>query len=165
MAHDVNTKTELRRLYLFERLSLEVAAAQVGVSLPTARRWKQQAAEFGDDWDKLRAAHTLAGTDLEDVARQLLTDLVLQFKATMEALQVAEIGAAERVQLLTSLSDSYNKAISANKKLMPETSKLAVALQVVEMLAAYLKQHKPDLLMDFMQILEPFGKTLEKELK
>lgn len=165
MAHDVNTKTELRRLYLFERLSLEVAAAQVGVSLPTARRWKQQAAEFGDDWDKLRAAHTLAGTDLEDVARQLLTDLVLQFKATMEALQEAEIGAAERVQLLTSLSDSYNKAISANKKLMPETSKLAVALQVVEMLAAYLKQHKPDLLMDFMQILEPFGKTLEKELK
>lgn len=165
MAHDVNTKTELRRLYLFERLSLEVAAAQVGVSLPTARRWKQQAQEFGDDWDKLRAAHTLAGTDLEDVARQLLTDLVLQFKATMEALQVAEIGAAERVQLLTSLSDSYNKAISANKKLMPETSKLAVALQVVEMLAAYLKQHKPDLLMDFMQILEPFGKTLEKELK
>lgn len=165
MAHDVNTKTELRRLYLFERLSLEVAAAQVGVSLPTARRWKQQAAEFGDDWDKLRAAHTLAGTDLEDVARQLLTDLVLQFKATMEALQVAEIGAAERVQLLTSLSDSYNKAISANKKLMPETSKLAVALQVVEMLAAYLKQHKPDLLMDFMQILEPFGKALEKELK
>lgn len=165
MAHDVNTKTELRRLYLFERLSLEVAAAQVGVSLPTARRWKQQAAEFGDDWDKLRAAHTLAGTDLEDVARQLLTDLVLQFKATMEALQVAEIGAAERVQLLTSLSDSYNKAISANKKLMPETSKLAVALQVVEMLAAYLKQHKPDLLMDFMQILEPFGKTLEKELR
>lgn len=165
MAHDVNTKTELRRLYLFERLSLEVAAAQAGVSLPTARRWKQQAAEFGDDWDKLRAAHTLAGTDLEDVARQLLTDLVLQFKATMEALQVAEIGAAERVQLLTSLSDSYNKAISANKKLMPETSKLAVALQVVEMLAAYLKQHKPDLLMDFMQILEPFGKTLEKELR
>lgn len=165
MAHDVNTKTELRRLYLFERLSLDVAAAQVGVSLPTARRWKQQAAEFGDDWDKLRAAHTLAGTDLEDVARQLLTDLVLQFKATMEALQEAEIGAAERVQLLTSLSDSYNKAISANKKLMPETSKLAVALQVVEMLAAYLKQHKPDLLMDFMQILEPFGKTLEKELK
>ena len=165
MAHDVNTKTELRRLYLFERLSLEVAAAQVGVSLPSARRWKQQAAEFGDDWDKLRAAHTLAGTDLEDVARQLLTDLVLQFKATMEALQVAEIGAAERVQLLTSLSDSYNKAISANKKLMSETSKLAVALQVVEMLAAYLKQHKPDLLMDFMQILEPFGKALEKELK
>lgn len=165
MAHDVNTKAELRRLYVFERLSLDVAAAQVGVSLPTARRWKQQAQEFGDDWDKLRAAHTLAGTDLEDVARQLLTDLVLQFKATMEALQEAEIGAAERVQLLTSLSDSYNKAISANKKLMPETSKLAVALQVVEMLAAYLKQHKPDLLMDFMQILEPFGKFLEKELK
>lgn len=165
MAHDGQTKEQLRRLYVFERLSLEKAAVQIGVSLPTARRWKQQAAEFGDDWDKLRAAHTLAGTDLEDVARQLLTDLVLQFKATMEALQVAEIGAAERVQLLTSLSDSYNKAISANKKLMPETSKLAVALQVVEMLAAYLKQHKPDLLMDFMQILEPFGKTLEKELR
>ena len=70
-----------------------------------------------------------------------------------------------RVELLTSLADSYNKAIAANKKIMPETNKLAVALQVVEMLSKYIGEHKPELLMSFMEVLEPFGDLLDKELK
>ncbi len=117
MAHSQETKDQLRHRYVFERLPLEKAAGLSGVSVPTARRWKQQAQDFGDDWGKLRSAHTLAGTDLEEVARTLLTDLVLQFKATMDALAAdGKMDAKTRVELLTSLSDSYNKAISANLK-------------------------------------------------
>ena len=81
MAHDQATKDKLRRLYVFERLSLEIAAGQCGVSFATARRWKASAEKAGDDWERVRAAHTMAGGSLEDIARQLLTDLVLQFKA------------------------------------------------------------------------------------
>ena len=165
MAHDQATKDKLRRLYIFERLSLEIAAGQCGVSFATARRWKDKAETAGDNWEKLRAAHTMAGTDLEDIARQLLTDLVLQFKATMDALDREDIPASERVTLLTSLSDSYNKAISANKKLLPETSRLAVALEVLEKLADWLKTKRPELLGAFLDELEPFGAMLEKELK
>lgn len=165
MAHAQATKDKLRRLYVFERLSLEVAAGQCGVSFATARRWKDKAEAEGDNWEKLRAAHTMAGTELEDIARQLLTDLVLQFKATMDALAREDIPASERVTLLTSLSDSYNKAISANKKLLPETSRLAVALEVLEKLADWLKTKRPELLGAFLDELEPFGAMLEKELK
>lgn len=165
MAHDQATKDKLRRLYVFERLSLEIAAGQCGVSFATARRWKDKAEAAGDNWEKLRAAHTMAGKDLEDIARQLLTDLVLQFKATMDALSREDIPASERVTLLTSLSDSYNKAISANKKLLPETSRLAVALEVLEKLADWLKTKRPELLGAFLDELIPFGAMLEKELK
>lgn len=165
MAHDQATKDKLRRLYVFERLSLEIAAGQCGVSFATARRWKDKSETAGDNWEKLRAAHTMAGKDLEDIARQLLTDLVLQFKATMDALAREDIPASERVTLLTSLSDSYNKAISANKKLLPETSRLAVALEVLEKLADWLKTKRPELLGAFLDELTPFGAMLEKELK
>ena len=105
------------------------------------------------------------GRSLEDIARQLLTDLVLQFKATMDELGNVKIDAAERVALLTSLSDSYNKAISANRKLLPETSRLATALEVINRLADYLKLKRPDLLGGFLEVLEDFGAELERELK
>lgn len=166
MAHSQATKDELRRLYVFEQLSLEKAANVMSVSYGTAQRWKNQAQKQGDDWDKVKSAHSLAGGELEDVARQILTDLVLQFKATMELVKAdIEIDAKTRVELLTSLSDSYNKAISANRKLMPETSKLAVAMQVLQKFAEHLKTHKPELMTEFLDVLEPFGQEIEQELK
>lgn len=166
MAHAQSTKDELRRLYVFDQLSLASCAVTVDVSYATAQRWKNQAQELGDDWDKVRSAHAMAGGEIEDIARQILTDFVIQFKSTMDIIKEdTELGAKTRVELLTSLSDSYNKAIGANKKLLPTTSKLAVALEVLERLANYIKEHKPELLVDFMDILEPFGTLIEKELK
>lgn len=165
MAHDKSKKDEIRRLYVFEQLSLANCAILMAVSYQTAQRWKRQAKKAGDDWDRVKSAHTMAGGELEDIARQILTDFVLQFKATMEMVKHDDIDAKTRVELLTSLSDSYNKAISANRKLMPETSKLAIALQVLEKLANFIKETKPDLLMAFMEVLQPFGERLEKDLK
>lgn len=166
MAYPQAVRDELRELYVFERLSLEMAAKQVGISIATARRWKFSAEETGDNWDKLRAAHTMAGSELEDIARQILTDLVLQFKATMDAIAAdAEIDAQTRVELLTSLSDSYNKAISANRKLTPEASKLAIALQVIELLTEFISAKHSKHLSVFVGILEAFAPVLERELK
>ena len=150
MAHEQSTRAELRRLYVFERLSLERAAELCKVSVATARRWKASAEKAGDDWERVRAAHTMA---------------VLQFKATMDELGNVKIDAAERVALLTSLSDSYNKAISANRKLLPETSRLATALEVINRLADYLKRKRPELLGAFLEVLEDFGVELERDLK
>lgn len=166
MAYTQSTKDELRRAYVFQRLSLDKAANISGVSYATAQHWKRQAAAGGDDWDKVKAAHTLAGGELEDIGRQLLTDLVLQFHATMELVKLdSDIDAKTRVELLASLSDSYNKSISANRKILPETSKLAVALKVLEQLAAYIGEQRPELLGHFLEILEPFGQMIERELK
>lgn len=166
MAHSQATKDELRKKYIFDGLSLAMAAVMTEVSYPTAQRWKNVAKDGGDDWDKVKVARSMAGGDLEDISRQILTDFIIQFKATMDTIKQAnDLPPQTRVELLTSLADAYNKTVSSSRKMLPETSKLAIALQVMELLAAYLKEHKPELLIEFMSVLEPFGRLIEKELK
>ena len=72
MAHAPETRDKIRRLYVFDRIGLEMAALQCGVSMSTASRWKREAMDDGDDWDKLRAAAILAGDGIESVARAAL---------------------------------------------------------------------------------------------
>lgn len=165
MAHAQETRDGVRRAYVFDRQTLEMAAAMYGVSYGTARRWKQQAQEGGDDWDRAQTAQLMAGGGLEDIARQVLSGLVIQFQATMEAVQSDEkIGPATKVQLLASLADAYNKTVAASKRVLPETSSLATAMQVIQRLAEFIRQHYPKHGPAFAEILEPFGEVIAKEL-
>ncbi|EKB9380334.1 DUF1804 family protein [Pseudomonas aeruginosa] len=166
MAHPKETRDALRRAYVLDRQSLEVAAAMFGVSYGTARRWKQQAEAEGDDWDRAQSAQLLAGGGLEDVARQVLAGLVTQFQATMEAIQVdADIKPAVKVQLLASLADAYNKTVSASKRVLPETSALATAMEVLQRLASFIRERFPQHAHAFAEVLEPFGELLAREIK
>lgn len=166
MAHSQATKDDLRKKYIFDGLSLAMAAVMTEVSYPTAQRWKNVAADAGDDWDKVKVAHSMAGGDLEDMSRQILTEFIIQFKSTMDIIKgTKEVSPMQRVEMLTSLADAYNKTVSSSRKMLPETSKLAVALQVLELLAKHIQEHKPELLIEFMSVLEPFGDLIAKELK
>ncbi|MEQ1060611.1 MULTISPECIES: DUF1804 family protein, partial [Pseudomonas] len=107
----------------------------------------------------------LAGGGLEDVARQVLAGLVTQFQATMEAIQVdADIKPAVKVQLLASLADAYNKTVSASKRVLPETSALATAMEVLQRLASFIRERFPQHAQAFAEVLEPFGEVIAKEL-
>ncbi|MGK3122897.1 DUF1804 family protein [Candidatus Pantoea formicae] len=163
MAHPQETRERLRRSYIFGQMSLELAAAQVGVAFGTARRWKKEAQDAGDDWEKLRAAHVLAGGGLEDIGRAVLTSLVTQYQTTLEQLTTADnIQPKERVELLASLADAFNKATAASRKILPETSQLAVALDVLQRLSTFVQESHPKHLAAFVEILEPFGAKIEK---
>ncbi|WP_145507560.1 DUF1804 family protein [Yersinia hibernica] len=163
MAHPQETRDRLRRSYIFGQMSLEIASAQAGVSFVTARRWKKEAQDAGDDWDKLRAAHVIAGGGLEDIGRAVLTGLVTQYQTTLEQLNCnADLPAQQRVELLASLADAFNKAISASKKILPETSQLAIALDVIQKLSLFISEKHPQHLAAFVEILEPFGDEVEK---
>ncbi|WII93177.1 DUF1804 family protein [Kingella negevensis] len=82
---------------------------------------------------------------------------------TFEALNNSENGdPIERVQALGSLADAYNKMVAANKKVLPETSELATALKVLEMLGVFVKEKYPKHLAAFVEVLEPFGVEVEK---
>ncbi|TKI08650.1 DUF1804 family protein [Martelella alba] len=164
MAHPQEVRDRLRRSYIFNQLSLEIAAAQAGVAFATASRWKKEARENGDDWDKLRAAHIMASNGLEDIGRAVLTGLVTQYQATLEAINCngGDISPKERVELLASLADAFNKAVSASKKILPETSELAVALDVVQKLATFVGEKYPQHLAAFVEILAPFGAEMEQ---
>ena len=81
MAHPKSKRMALRSAYCYKALSLEEAAALVGISIGTARRWKVDAQKAeDDDWDKVKAASSLAGEGMEAVARQMLNDYVLQHR-------------------------------------------------------------------------------------
>ncbi|ELO6028352.1 DUF1804 family protein, partial [Salmonella enterica] len=51
MAYSKDDRARFRRTYIFSQFSLEMTAAQFGISSPTALRWKREAQKNGDDWD------------------------------------------------------------------------------------------------------------------
>nr|DAT03223.1 MAG TPA: Protein of unknown function (DUF1804) [Caudoviricetes sp.] len=165
MAHPQEKRDEVRRRYVFENCSLEMAATFAKVPIATARSWKYAAKETGDDWDKVRAAHFIAGGGLEDVNRLIMAGFLVQYQATFEQLNGgADIDPIARVQALGSLADAYNKMVAANKKILPETSELATAMRVLNLLAEFTAQKYPKHLAAIIELLEPFGAYMQEKL-
>jgi hypothetical protein len=164
MAWPKETRDKVRTGYIFDQLTLEMVALKYSVPYDTARRWKMQAAKDGDDWDKLRVAHTLAGDGLENVARTVLISLVIKCQTTMDQLnQNPDVPPKMAVELLASLADSLSKAVSSSKKILPETDRLATALEVVQMLGAFINNKHQTLYAPFLEVLEGFAKELESD--
>ena len=165
MAKSVKNRTQLKKHYAFDRLSLEQAAQLAGVCYSTAQRWKRLAATEGDDWDKLRSAHELAGGDAEQVSRAALTELLIQFRSTLDIIKQDEhIPAVQRVALLSSLMDNIQKGTSAMRRLLPETNALAIGMQVLRGMAEFVQLRFPQHGAAFIEILEPFGDELGRIL-
>ena len=165
MAHPKSTRDKLRRLYVADRLSLESAAQMCGVSFGTARRWRDDAQAAGDDWNKIRAAHTLAGGSLEEIARAMLAETMVQYESTMALLkdpEKEELLPSVRTQLLASLADSFAKSVAASKRVLPETNRLAIALEVLEKQLVFVQQHFSQHLEAFVQVAEPFAAEVER---
>lgn len=163
MAHGEEKIRAVRASYVFDQLGLEVAAMNHGVPEATARRWKREAKAAGDDWDKARSAQMIAGGGMEDVVRQTLALAVRQVQATLELLQTnPDMPPAEQVKALASLADSYNKLMAVSKRLMPETDKLAVAMDVVKRFGEHIAKRKPSLAGEFVEQIEAFGEELAR---
>lgn len=165
MAHPKSTRDKVRRLYCNERLSLDSAAKMCDVSFGTARRWRDDAKQQGDDWEKIRAAYTLAGGELEDIARATLAEFLLHYQSTMTLLKnpdTEELPPSKRTQLLSSLADSFAKTVAASKRVLPETSRLAIATEVLEKQLAFVQQNFPQHLEAFVQVAEPFAVEIER---
>ncbi|MBJ9752741.1 DUF1804 family protein [Burkholderia cepacia] len=160
MAYSKEVRDKVRRAFVFDRLSLEVAAMKSGVNYSTARRWKDDARSAGDDWEKAQAAQLLAGGGIEGAARQMLAGMVTQYQATMDELDSAVMAPADKVAMLASLADAYNKTINASKRVLPETNELAIAMGVVQRLATFIKDRYPEHVGAFADVLGPFGDEL-----
>lgn len=87
MAHPQEIREKLRRLYVSGEQTLETAALMCEIPQTTARAWKRADKEKGDDWDKMRAAYTLAGGGIEDLSRAMLAGFMVQYNSTMTMLQ------------------------------------------------------------------------------
>lgn len=162
MAHGPDKQAAIRAAYVHERLPLEQAALRAGVPMATAARWKRQAKKNGEDWDALRGACLLAGEGIEAIGRQMLSDYVVQHQAMMAEISSEKVTAAQKVSMLASLADSFNKTVAASRRILPETNELAVALEVLNLMGDYLRDHHPPLVADFVDVLDGFGAELSR---
>ena len=166
MAHDEKTKADVRRYYVFDCLTLELAAEKAKVSYNTVRRWKREAEARGDNWDKVRDASTMASGKVEDVARGMLTTFVLYFESTMDELRTTEdLPVSEKAKLIQGLGDSYSKMVASSKRLLPEVSELATAWKVIEMVTNLIKTKHSDLLPTFLSVLDDLESIVKQEFK
>ena len=163
MAHPDETRRKVRAAFVFDQQTIEVAALRFGIPVGTAQRWKSEAKAEGDDWNKAKSAQLVAGGGLEDVVRQTLGVVVQQVQATLDEIQGAEdIGPGEKVKMLASLADAYNKLMATSRRLMPQTDKLGIAMDVLKRLGEHIAKNRPALAGEFVEKLESFGEELAK---
>lgn len=163
MAHPRETRLALRGAYL-GGLPIEQAAAQVGVPLATARRWKAEALAEGDDWDKFqRASMIIAGGGIDQAMGRVATGVLMRCEALMERLNDPELDPLEATKAVGSITDSLAKLQAASKRLMPATDRLAVAMGVIKQLTAFIQERYPQHIGAFAEVLEPFGREFLAE--
>lgn len=166
MAHPQEKRERLRQLYVSGEQTLETAAMMCEVPQATARSWKRADKEKGNDWDKLRTAYTLAGGGIEELSRAMLAGFMVQYNSTMTMLQdssIEDLTPSDRAKMLASLADAFTKTVAANSRVMPETSKLATALELIEFLMVFVQEKHPKHLAAFVEVLEPFGVEVERK--
>lgn len=157
MAHRPETRQQLRGLYVHKGLGLDQAARSLDVSGRTASRWKQEALSAGDDWDKARAANLLAGEGAEAVSRAVLEDFLNMFQSTLESLRGEGLKPLEKAEAMSRLADAYTKTTKAIQRSAPELSRLAVASEVIQAFAQFIKARHPALAPALLEVLEPFS--------
>lgn len=158
MAHPPERRQDLRRAYVYDRLSLEAAADKVGIPLGTGRRWKADADAQGDDWDKARGAASLSSAGASAVAQLVLADfLSLHSVVTEEVRTATNATALDKAEALSRLADAFTKTMAAVAKAAPELGRYAVATELLEDLARFVADRSPATAPALLAVLEPFG--------
>lgn len=163
MAHPQERRLQLRGLYVFKQLPMEAACAAMQLPKTTGNRWKREAAEQGDDWDFTRSAVALGDDNFKQISQQLLQDYLVVHKSVIDQLKTNDkLTAQQRVTMLASLSDSFNKSIAAFRRIAPEINSYAIALDVVQRLTTFAQGRYPQHVPAILEMLEPFGAELAK---
>lgn len=163
MAHPPEKRSALRAAYI-GGLDLENAAVQAGVPHATARRWKADARAEGDDWDKFRRVSLIvAGGEIEQAMGRVLAATLLRAEATLEHLSNStDLDPLDATRAIASLMDSINKGHAVGAKLMPQTDRLGIALDVLRRLSEFVSDRKPALAGEFVELLEAFGDEIAR---
>lgn len=158
MAHSAETIARLRRVYVADRLGIEAAADKAGIPVSTARKIKARAEGKGDDWDKARSVAALTAAGAGSIAQLVLADFLALHQSTVEALRAdAEIPPLARAEAMSRLADAFTKTMGAVAKAAPELGRFAVASELLEELASFVRAEFPQHAAAFVEVLEPFG--------
>lgn len=163
MAHSLETRTAVRSLYVFKRLNCKAIAKRLKLRDSTVARWKHEARDRGDDWDKARAAHQIAGDGAQAIAVRFMDDFMHLLQNTIDDIKAdPKMKPQLKVEALSRLADAYNKAMAGVKRSMPELNELAVAMEVVQRLVKFVQGKYPQHARALVEILDPFASELAK---
>lgn len=154
------TRRKARSDYVYRRMMQSTIAAAYGISEATVGRWKKAAREAGDDWDKARTAHVIAGEGVEVVVSSGVEDFMIQAQAILDEIKDGEHTTQEKVAMLVSLSDAMTKMAASAKRFAPKVSELGVAQDVMAKLLDFVRQEFPHHAAAILEIIEPFGERL-----
>ncbi len=161
MAHSQETRRALRSAYVYKAQSLEACAQQFNIAYSTAAKWKKESLEDGDDWEKARAAALLSSQGHEAVSQAVLEQFVTLFQSTLEQLKTdTNVSPLSKAEAISRLSDAYNKTMSAVGKNNPKLNKLAVAMEVLNLQANFIREQYPHLAASFSEMLGHFGERI-----
>lgn len=163
MAHPRLKRSEVRRRYVLDRQPLTGAARIAGVAYETARAWKRQALERGDDWDKARDSEVLRDGTVDELTRVVLNEFVPLFRSTIVALSGDQLSATEKAEAMSRISDAYTKTVKAAGAVDPKIARLAWAMDVLKELATFVQTQFPQHAAALLEILEPFGEHLAEQ--
>lgn len=166
MAHPAEKRIAVRHSYVNELLALSVAAIKHSVADGTARRWKMEAKDNGDDWDLSRAASRRSEGPAGEFTSDFIEEFTIQVNETFELLKSAE-GAAlpleQRTKILSSLTDMMSKVmkVSGGSKRL---EKRTIAAEVLKILAKFVSAKYPAFAPELVEILTALGPRLNEEL-
>ena len=163
MAHTPEKRAIVRAAYVHEMQAIEDAAAKADVSERTASRWKADAKGAGDDWDKARAARSMAGEGFQSVIQAMLEDYVTIHQSTVRQIRDdPDITAMAKVDMLSKLADAFTKTMGAAGRASPALSRLAVANEVLRLMGEFVRQKFPRFGAAFVEMLEPFAQVVSQ---
>ncbi len=166
MAYTPEIISAVRSGYVYEALNREQLSERFNVPVSTIARWKKDALKNGDDWDRARAAARLSGQGMEAVTAAVLEDFVLMFQSTLASVKEnTEIKPLERAEVISRLADAYTKTMNSAAKGSSKINKLAVAMEVLQMMVKYIQTERPDLVEHFSDVLTGFGEKLAGEFR
>jgi len=153
-------RRKARSDYVYRRMMQSTISAAYGISEATVGRWKKAAKEAGDDWDKARTAHVIAGEGMEAVVSTVVEDFMIQAQAILDEIKTGIHTTQEKVSMLVSLSDAMTKMTASARKLAPKISELGVAQDVMAKLLEFVRENFPQHAATILEIIEPFGERL-----
>jgi hypothetical protein len=160
VAHPPETRSALRSAYIHDRLSLEAASEKIGVPIGTARRWKSAAAADGDDWDRARAAASLSHGGANTIAQLVVADFLTLHQATVDSLNDAkDVPPLARAEAMSRLADAFSKTMNAAARAAPELGRFAVANELIQDLALFVRDERlgAEMTTAVIDILERFS--------
>lgn len=153
-------RRKARSDYVYRRMMQSTIAVTLGVSEATIGRWKKAAKEAGDDWDKARSAHVLAGEGVEVVVSSVVEDFMILAQSILNECKEGNHTTQEKVTMLVALSDAMTKMAASAKRFAPKISELGVAQDVMAKLLDFVREEFPHHAAAILEIIEPFGERL-----